>query len=210
MRAPLIKKNAVTSIEGYLSYLLPKFEDFFSTSLGSGAIQTRRKCVTVTADYCNQILSLVPSLRNKLLKTQEDQQGKIMFISSNSRLMFSTVTDLIWLKMSVGSCWQVTYPGELTGMAWSSWPKNWTANFPSSHFSFDPRNRKTRKMRLFLALLIIPALWYHAKQGGIELKVDQISVIVGDVSGKRKVLSFNFLYSWPRNLWMRLPRPWRP
>ena len=110
------------TIEGYLSYLLPKFEDLVSTSLGSGAIQTRRKCVTVTADNCNQILSLVLSLRNKLLKTQKDQQGKIMFIvSSNSRLMFSTVTDLIGLKMSVGSCWQVTYPGELTDMAWSSW-----------------------------------------------------------------------------------------
>ena len=39
-------------IEGYLSYLLPKFEDLVSTSLGSGAIQTRRKSVTVTADYC--------------------------------------------------------------------------------------------------------------------------------------------------------------
>ena len=41
------------TIEGYLSYLLPKFEDFVPTSLGCGAIQTRRKCVTVTADYCN-------------------------------------------------------------------------------------------------------------------------------------------------------------
>ena len=44
-------------------------------------------------------------------------------------------------------------------------------------------------MRLFLAFLIIPALWYHAKQGGIELKVDHISVIVGNVTGKKKVLS---------------------
>ena len=34
------------------SYLLPKFEDFVPTSLGSGAISTRQKCVTVTADYC--------------------------------------------------------------------------------------------------------------------------------------------------------------
>ena len=40
------------TIEGYLSYLLPKFEDMVPTSLGSGAIQTRQKCVTVTTDYC--------------------------------------------------------------------------------------------------------------------------------------------------------------
>ena len=40
------------TIEGYLSYLLPKLEDFVPTSLGSGAISTRQKCVTVTADYC--------------------------------------------------------------------------------------------------------------------------------------------------------------
>ena len=40
------------TIEGYLRYLLPKFEDLVPTSLGSGAILTRRKCVTVTADYC--------------------------------------------------------------------------------------------------------------------------------------------------------------
>ena len=42
------------TIEGYLSYLLPKFEDLVPSSLGSGAIETRRKCVAVTADYCNR------------------------------------------------------------------------------------------------------------------------------------------------------------
>ena len=41
------------TIEGYLSYLLPKFEDLVPTSLDSGAIQTHRKCVIVTADYCD-------------------------------------------------------------------------------------------------------------------------------------------------------------
>ena len=41
------------TIVGYLSYLLPQFEDLAPTSLGSGAIQTRRKCVAVTTDYCN-------------------------------------------------------------------------------------------------------------------------------------------------------------
>ena len=40
------------AIEGYLNYLLPKFEDLDPTSLGSEAIYTRLKCVTVTADYC--------------------------------------------------------------------------------------------------------------------------------------------------------------
>ena len=40
------------TIEGYLSYPLPKFEDLVPTSLGSGEFSTRRKCVTVTADYC--------------------------------------------------------------------------------------------------------------------------------------------------------------
>ena len=39
------------AIEGYLNYLLPKFEDLDPTSLGSEAIYTRRKCVTVTADH---------------------------------------------------------------------------------------------------------------------------------------------------------------
>jgi len=42
------------TIEGYLSYLLPTFEYLVPTSLGSGAIYTRRKCVTVTADYCKE------------------------------------------------------------------------------------------------------------------------------------------------------------
>ena len=41
------------TIEGYLSYLLPKFEDLVPASLGSRAILTHWKCVTVTADYCN-------------------------------------------------------------------------------------------------------------------------------------------------------------
>ena len=40
---------------GYLSYLLPKLEDLVPTSLGSGAISTCRKCVTVTADYCTSL-----------------------------------------------------------------------------------------------------------------------------------------------------------
>ena len=31
---------------------LLKFEDLVPTSLGSGAIKTCQKCVTVTADYC--------------------------------------------------------------------------------------------------------------------------------------------------------------
>ena len=44
------------TIEGYLSYLLPKFEELVPTSLGSGAISTRRKCVTLTADYCIGLL----------------------------------------------------------------------------------------------------------------------------------------------------------
>ena len=43
------------TIEGYLSYLLPKFKDLVPTNLGSGAIWTRRKCVTVTADYCSTL-----------------------------------------------------------------------------------------------------------------------------------------------------------
>ena len=46
------------TIEGYLSYLLPKLEDFVPTSLGSGAIYTCQKCVTVTADYCRLIVMM--------------------------------------------------------------------------------------------------------------------------------------------------------
>ena len=48
-------------IEGYRSYLLPQFEDLVPTSLGSGAILTRRKCVTVTADYCSS--KIQPGIR---------------------------------------------------------------------------------------------------------------------------------------------------
>ena len=38
--------------EGYLSYLLPKFEALVPTNSGSGAIETSWKCVSVTADFC--------------------------------------------------------------------------------------------------------------------------------------------------------------
>ena len=51
-----ITKWVWVTIEEYLSYLLPKFEDLVPTSLGSGAVQTRRECVTVTADYCSEFL----------------------------------------------------------------------------------------------------------------------------------------------------------
>ena len=41
------------SIKEYLSYLLPNCEDLVpTTSWDSGAIETRRKSVTVAADYC--------------------------------------------------------------------------------------------------------------------------------------------------------------
>ena len=49
--AGIIKWFWVT-IEGYLCYLLTKFEGLVLTSLGSGAIETCWKCVTATADYC--------------------------------------------------------------------------------------------------------------------------------------------------------------
>ena len=53
------------TLEGYLSYLLPKFEDLVHTSLGSGAISTRQKCVTVTADYC-KIIRARPEIEEKV------------------------------------------------------------------------------------------------------------------------------------------------
>ena len=45
------------TIEEYLSYLLPKFEDLVPTRLGSGAILTCHKCVTLTADFCMMLTS---------------------------------------------------------------------------------------------------------------------------------------------------------
>ena len=55
-------------------------------------------------------------------------------------------------------------------------------------------------MRLFLAFLIIPALGYPAKQGGIELKVENISEIVGNGRGKKKAFFKKLIYdTWINN-----------
>ena len=59
------------NIEGYLGYLPPKFEDLVPTSLGSGAIRTSRKCVTVTADYCTQASR--PKKKKKTQNTTSNQ-----------------------------------------------------------------------------------------------------------------------------------------
>ena len=59
------------TIEGYLSYLLPKYEDLVPTSLSSGAIQTRRKCVSVPADYC-RIFFLFSSISPRQRGVAED------------------------------------------------------------------------------------------------------------------------------------------
>ena len=53
-----ITKWLLVTTEGYLSYLLPKFEDLIPTILADITIKNRRKSVTLTADYCIHLCSI--------------------------------------------------------------------------------------------------------------------------------------------------------
>ena len=130
-----ITKWSWVTIERYLGYLEPKFEGLVPTSLGFGTIKTRRKCVTVTADYCSHTrLFLASSIgyTSGFFPAAEKRRLGVPFhrwqfsprppassLSSTGRLWWSStwvgltteLTKKVFSRLRDSACW---YNGEIT------------------------------------------------------------------------------------------------